>query len=144
MQNNYKVIRLTNNTTVVGDTEFTTNDVLIANPLEIYSKPMHDATGKIIGEQMVLRPLLIMTQDQDIVIDTYNILYTTDLDKRLVATYEEMVNTVYKSGMAYDSSAYTCNAYVSNKEPEPEYTKEEAEYMKEVLNKVLKKDDVIH
>jgi hypothetical protein len=138
MQNNYKVIRLTNNITVVGDTEFTPNDVLIANPLEIYSKPLQDANGKVIGEQMVLRPLLVMTQDQDVVIDSYNILYTTDLDERLVATYEEMVNTVYRTGMAYDGSAY-----VRNKEPEPEYTKEEAEYMKEVLDKLLR-DDVIH
>lgn len=139
MQNNYKVIRLTNNITVVGDTEFTPDDVLIANPLEVYSKPLQNSEGKIIGEQMVLRPLLVMTQDHNVVIDSYNILYTTDLDKRLVATYEEMVNTVYKSGMAYDG-----NAYVSNKEPEPEYTKEEAEYMKEVLDGLVRKDDVIH
>jgi|SRR5210317_1913664 len=138
MQNNYKVIKLTNNITVVGETEFTPEDVLIANPLEVYSKPMHDSQGKLIGEQMVLRPLLVMTQNTDIVIDTYNILYTTDLDERLVTTYEEMVNTVYNKGMSYDG-----NAYVSNKEPE--YTKEEAEYMKEVLDEMLlKKDKIIH
>lgn len=139
MQNNYKVIRLTNNTTVVGDTEFTPEDALIANPLEIYSKPIHNEQGKVVGEQMILRPLLIMTQDQDIVIDTYNILFTSDLDERLIPTYEEMVRTVYKSGMTYDG-----NAYVSKKEPEPEYTKEEAEYMSEVLDRLLHKDDVIH
>ena len=139
MQNNYKVIRLTNNTTVVGDTEFTPNDALIVNPLEIYSKPIHNEQGKIIGEQMILRPLLVMTKDQDIVIDTYNILFTSDLDERLIPTYEEMVKTVYKSGMTYDG-----NAYVNEKEPEPEYTKEEAEYMSEVLDRLLHKDDVIH
>ena len=92
MQNNYKVIKLTNNITVVGETEFTPEDVLIANPLEVYSKPMHDSQGKLVGEQMVLRPLLVMTQNKDIIIDSYNILYTTDLDERLVTTYEEMVN----------------------------------------------------
>jgi len=138
MQSNYKVIKLTNNVTVVGDIEFTPEDVLIVNPLEVYSKPMQDSAGKVVGEQMVLRPFLVMTQDQEIVIDTYNVLYVSDLDERLISTYEEMVNTVYKTGMSYDG-----NAYVSNKEPE--YTKEEAEYMKEVLDEMLlKKDKIVH
>lgn len=136
MENNYQVIRLTNNTIIVGQAEFTPEDVIVANPLEVYSKPIQDKEGKVIGEHMVLRPLLIMTEERDIVLDTYNVLYANKLEPRLVTSYEEMVKTVYSKDVAYDGSAYV--------EKEEQYTKEEAEYMKEALDKFLGKDKIVH
>lgn len=136
--NNYNVVRLINNVTLVGETQFTPEDVVINQPLEVYSKPIHDSTGKIIGEQMVLRPLLVMTGEKEIVLDTYNILFTNKLDDKLIPTYKDMVNTVYEGKVSYDGNAYV------EEEPVEEYTKEEAEYMKEVLDNFLDKDKTIH
>lgn len=138
MQHNYKLLRLINNTTIVGDFVFSPESVLIAYPLEIYSKPISNSEGKIIGEQMVLRPLLVMTNDTDVVIDTYNILFINELDARLIPTYEEMVRNVYKNSVSYDGSAYV------TKEEEDDYTEEEAEYLREALASILDNDKTYH
>lgn len=138
MQHNYKLLRLTNNTTIVGDFVFSPESVLIAYPLEIYSKPISNSEGKVVGEQMVLRPLLIMTNDTDVVIDTYNILFINELDARLIPTYEEMVKNVYKNSVSYDGSAYV------TKEEEDDYTEEEAEYLREALASILDNDKTYH
>jgi len=84
--NNYQIIRLTNNTTIVGEVILSPEEVIVLYPLEIYSKPLQDANGKVIGEQMVLRPLLVMTQDSDVVIDIYNVLFINRLDEKLIST----------------------------------------------------------
>lgn len=132
------VVRLLNNTIIVGEAVYTPEDILISNPLEVSAKPIHDNNGKIVGEQMVLRPLLIMTAENNVVIDTYNVLYSNVLDEKLIRTYEEMVNTVYSRGLEYDGNAFI------NEEESEEYTKEEAEYMKEVLDGLLDKDKTFH
>lgn len=136
--NNYNVVRLINNVTLVGETQFSPEDVVINQPLEVYSKPIHDRTGKVVGEQMVLRPLLVMTGEKEIVLDTYNILFTNKLDDKLIPTYKDMASTVYAGKVSYDGNAYV------EEEPTEEYTKEEAEYMKEVLDNFLDKDKTIH
>ena len=121
METNYQVIRLLNNVTVVGNVLFTPEDILIQYPLEVYSRPVEDGNGKVVGEHMVLRPYLVMTQDTEVVIDTYNVLCSSRLDGRLVNSYEEMVDKVYKKTIEFEGDFY-------QEEPEKEMTKEEAEY----------------
>ena len=135
--NRYQVVRLLNNVTLVGEIEFTPENILVANPLEVYSKPIHNDSGKCVGEQMVLRPFLVMTDEKDVVIDTYNVLFCNNLDERLIPTYEHMVKNVYGGTLSYDGTAYV-------EEEKEEYTKEEAEYMKEVLDNFLDKDKTLH
>ena len=136
--NNYSVVKLVNGTVLVGDAVMSPEDVLLAYPLEIHCKPVADNTGKLIGEQIVLRPCLLMTQETDVVIDTYNVLYVNRLDHRLVDTYEEMVRTVYRHGMNYD---------VKSRETLPEedvirdMTEEERDYIKNYLDGMLNKGD---
>lgn len=138
--NNYNVVRLINNVTLVGETEFTPENILVVNPLEVYSKPIHDDSGNPVGEQMVLRPFLIMTGEKEVVIDTYNVLFSNRLDDKLIPTYENMAKNVYGSELSYDGSAYVENEVEENK-----FSKEEAEYLKEVLKGITDiKDDVIH
>jgi len=139
--NNYQIIRLTNNTTIVGEVILSPEEVIVLYPLEIYSKPLQDATGKVIGEQMVLRPLLVMTQDSDVVIDIYNILFINRLDEKLISTYEDMATTVYSGKITYEGSAYT-----GKEQNKKEFTEEEADYLKQALDSMLgnKKDDIVH
>ena len=137
MEANYQVIRLLNNVTVVGNVLFTPEDILIQYPLEVYSRPVEDGNGKVVGEHMVLRPYLVMTQDTEVVIDTYNVLCSSKLDGRLVNSYEEMVDKVYKKSIQFEGDFY-------QEEPEKEMTKEEAEYLNEVLENFLEKEKTLH
>jgi len=137
MENNYQVVRLLNNMTVVGNVLFSPEDVLIQYPLEVYSRPVEDGNGKVVGEHMVLRPYLVMTQDTEIVIDTYNVLCSSKLDTRLFRSYEEMVEKVYKKNIEFEGDFF-------KEEPEQEMTKEEAEYLSEVLENFLEKDKIVH
>jgi len=139
MENNYQVVRLLNNMTVVGNVLFSPEDVLIQYPLEVYSRPVEDGNGKVVGEHMVLRPYLVMTQDTEIVIDTYNVLCSSKLDTRLFRSYEEMVEKVYKKNVEFEGDFFK-----EEEEPEQEMTKEEAEYLSEVLENFLEKDKIVH
>lgn len=139
METNYKVIKLLNGTIVVGNVLFTPEDILIQYPLEVYCKPVQDPDGKLIGEQMVLRPCLVMTKESEIVIDTYNVLYSSELDERLYESYEQMVKTVYKQQVYFEG-----NFYKDEDAKEEDLTVEEAEYMKEVLDGLLDKDKTYH
>lgn len=140
--NNYSVVRLVNGTVLVGDAVVAPEDVLLTFPLEIHCKPVTDDTGKLIGEQILLRPCLVMTQETDVVIDTYNVLYINRMDNRLVDTYEDMVKSVYKHTMNY--------SVVTAKEKEEnvveDMSEEEREYLKEYLNNMLNKPgkDILH
>jgi hypothetical protein len=116
---------------------FTPEDILIQYPLEVYSRPVEDGNGKVVGEHMVLRPYLVMTQDTEVVIDTYNVLCSSKLDGRLVNSYEEMVDKVYKKSIQFEGDFY-------QEEPEKEMTKEEAEYLNEVLENFLEKEKTLH
>ena len=135
--NNYNVIKLTNNVTIVGDCQFTPEDLMVLHPLEVYSKPIQDGNGKVIGEQMILRPFLVMTGDNNVVIDTYNVLHYNKLDNKLIGTYEEMVKNVYAGSVEYDGNAYVANEL-------KDYSEEEREYMKEVLDEIIHGEKVIH
>lgn len=140
METNYKVIKLLNGTIVVGNVLFTPEDILIQYPLEVYCKPVQDTDGKLIGEQMVLRPCLVMTKESEIVIDTYNVLYSSELDERLYESYEQMVKTVYKQKVYFEGNFYKDE----DAKEEEDLTVEEAEYMKEVLDGLLDKDKTYH
>lgn len=141
--NNYNIVKLINGTMIVGDTVHTPEDVLVSRPLEVYAKPVQDGTGKVIGEHMVLRPYLVMTEERDVVIDTYNVLFTSKLDKRLYRTYEEMADTVYEKGMSYDDRQLD---EIEGAEDFKDLNDEETEYLKEVLEGLSgnKKDEILH
>jgi len=137
MTSDYRVLKLVNGITIVGDVIDENEDIIILYPLEVYSKPAMDATNKIIGEHMVLRPYLIMSTDVDVVIASYNILTTNRLDERLYNSYEEMVKSVYKKAMVYDGGFFK----EGNQKPANEYTVEEAEYLQEIINTLILNKD---
>ena len=141
--NNYNIVKLINGTLLVGDTVHTPEDILISYPLEVYSKPVQDGTGKVIGEHMVLRPYLVMTEEKDVVIDSYNVLYTNRLDKRLYATYEQMASTVYEKGVSYDDRQLE---ELEGAEDFKDLSEEETEYLKEILENLSgsKSDEILH
>ena len=78
MEINYNIVQLVNGLSLVGDIEFTPDSIVIKFPLEITAKPVTDDNGKIIGEHMVLRPYLVMTDDREVVIDQFNIICFKD------------------------------------------------------------------
>lgn len=139
---NYSVVKLVNGTTLVGDAVMAPEDILLNFPLEVYCKPVSDSTGKLVGEQIVLRPCLVMTQETDVLLDTYNVLYVNRLDVRLYQTYEEMVKTVYKNGMNYASVSKTKDDFDGIEDMEDD----EIEYLKNYLHNMLNKkdDDTLH
>lgn len=101
MQNNYQVLNLTNGLTLVGDVEWSVDSAIVTFPLEVSSKAITDDAGKVVGEHMMLKPYLVMTDEIDVVIDQYNIISSNKLAERLVQSYEDMVSTVYESSRSY-------------------------------------------
>ena len=64
MDNNYQVIRLINGTTIIGDIITSLDEFIIQYPLEVHFKPVINSQGKLTGEQMTLRPYLILTREK--------------------------------------------------------------------------------
>lgn len=102
METNYHIVQLSNKLSLVGDLEYTAEGLVIKFPLEVTAKPISDDEGKIIGEHMVLRPFLVMTDDREVVIDLFNVICYNKLSNRLNASYENMVEQVYGKPVSFD------------------------------------------
>ena len=139
METNYHIVQLSNKLSLVGDLEYTPEGICIKFPLEVTAKPVSDNDGKIIGEHMVLRPFLVMTDDREVVIDMFNVVCMNRLSQRLVSSYEEMVENVYGKPVSFDGD------FFKEKDPEAkeidDLSVEEAEYLQEQLKQLIGDDD---
>ena len=145
MEVNYKVINLINGLNLVGDVEYTPDSIIIKLPLEVTAKPVNDNEGKLIGEHMVLRPYLIMTDDEEVTIDQFNVLSSFSLSERLHSSYEQMVNTVYNKEISFDGN------FLSEEKPKEieDLSKEEADRLLDQVNNMIDNlkndgDDTLH
>lgn len=144
MEYNYHIVQLTSRISLVGDLEHTSDGVAIKFPLEVTAKPVIDDDGKIIGEHMVLRPYLVMTDDREVVIDLFNIICMNRLSQRLHSSYEEMVENVYGKPTSFEGD------FLKEEEPNSEpkelenLDKDELEYMQEQLDLLMSKDKILH
>lgn len=144
MDKNYKIINLINGTNLVGNLIYTPEDIIIEFPLEVTSKPINDDDGKLVGEHMVLRPYLVMTDDREVTIHQMSVISILTLSDRLHRSYEEMVENVYSKSIPLAGSFL-------NKEEEElpeeiqEMSKEELDYLEEQLDLIASgKDKVFH
>lgn len=144
METNYHIVQLSNKTSLVGDLEYTSEGICIKFPLEVTAKPVNDDAGKIIGEHMVLRPFLVMTDDREVVVDLFNVVCMNRLSQRLSSSYEEMVENVYGKDISFDGDFYKEEKDPEAKEVE-DLSVEEAEYLQEQLQQLIGDDDkVVH
>ena len=141
MNNNYQVIRLINGTTIVGDIITSSDEFIIQYPLEVHFKPVMNSEGKLTGEQMTLRPYLILTRETEICIDPYNVMTCNPLDERLNLSYEEMVSTAYKKNINFEGNFYKENLNVKSSD---DLSENELDYLKDLLDKLQSGDEVIH
>lgn len=140
METNYYIVQLSNRMSLVGDLEYTAEGICIKFPLEVTAKPVNDDNGKIIGEHMVLRPFLVMTDDREVIIDMFNVVCLNRLSTRLFASYEEMVENVYGKPVSFDGNFYKEEKDSEAKEIE-DLSVEEAEYLKEQLQNFISDDE---
>jgi len=142
VETNYHVVQLSNRLSLVGDLEYTPEGICIKFPLEVTAKPVNDDAGKIIGEHMVLRPFLVMTDDREVAIDMFNVVCMNRLSQRLFSSYEEMVENVYGKPVSFDGDFFK-----EEKDPEAkeidDLSVEEAEYLQEQLQQLISDDDKI-
>ena len=141
MDNNYQVIRLINGTTIVGDIITSLDEFIIQYPLEVHFKPVINSQGKLTGEQMTLRPYLILTRETEICIEHYNILSCNPLDARLNSSYEEMVSTAYKKKINFEGNFYKEDPSIKSS---VDLSENELDYLKDILDKLQSGDEVIH
>lgn len=95
------VLKLINNTTLIGEIEYTPAEVVIRYPLEVHTQPLD---GQAQGEMNHIRPYLTMTDVTQIEIDQFNILTTYPLSDRFVPSYLALVEQCYGDGVKYDGS----------------------------------------
>jgi len=103
MDSEYQVLKLVNGITLVGNVSADPLDIIVREPLELLTKPiMKEDT--CIGERVVLRAFLVMTDDTFIVLDRFNILTSNRLSEKLIPAYLDMVKRVYTNETEYDGS----------------------------------------
>ena len=142
MEINYNIVQLVNGLSLVGDIEFTSDSIVIKFPLEITAKPVTDNDGKIIGEHMVLRPYLVMTDDREVVIDQFNVICFNRLSQRLYSSYEEMVENVYGKPVSFEGN-FLKDDPEAKKLEDLEF--DELEYLTEQLDLLIDgKDKIVH
>lgn len=142
MEINYHIVQISNGLSLVGDIEFTVDSIVIKFPLEVTAKPVNDDNGKIIGEHMVLRPYLVMTDDREVVIDQYNVICFNRLSERLYSSYEEMVENVYGKPVSFEGNFLQEDTRAKEIE---DLNKEEAKYLSEQLDLLIDgKDKIVH
>jgi len=139
---NYNIVQLVNGLSLVGDIEFTADSIVIKFPLEITAKPVTDDNGKIIGEHMVLRPYLVMTDDREVVIDQFNVICFNRLSERLYSSYEEMVENVYGKTVSFEGDFLKDDPEAKELE---DLEFDELEYLTEQLDLLIDgKDKIVH
>lgn len=142
MEINYNIVQLVNGLSLVGDIEFTPDSIVIKFPLEITAKPVTDNDGKIIGEHMVLRPYLVMTDDREVVIDQFNVICYNRLSQRLHSSYEEMVENVYGKSVSFEGNFLKDDPEAKKLE---DLDFDELEYLTEQLDLLIDgKDKIVH
>ena len=142
MEINYNIVQLVNGLSLVGDIEFTSDSIVIKFPLEITAKPVTDNDGKIIGEHMVLRPYLVMTDDREVVIDQFNVICFNRLSQRLHSSYEEMVENVYGKSVSFEGNFLKDDPKAKELE---DLDFDELEYLTEQLDLLIDgKDKIVH
>jgi len=139
---NYNIVQLVNGISLVGDIEFTPDSIVIKFPLEVTAKPVANDNGKIIGEHMVLRPYLVMTDDREVVIDQFNIICFNRLSERLYSSYEEMVENVYGKPVSFEGDFFKDDPEAKELE---DLDSDELEYLTEQLDLLIDgKDKIVH
>ena len=141
METNYYIVQLSNRMSLVGDLEYTAEGIVLKFPLEVTAKPVNDDDGKIIGEHMVLRPFLVMTDDREVVIDMFNVVCLNSLSVRLHSSYEEMVENVYGKPVAFEGNFLKDDAEPKELE---DLDSDELDYMQEQLELLLGNNKIIH
>lgn len=142
MEANYNIVHLANGVNLVGDLEYTPDSVVIKFPLEVTAKPVTDDNGKIVGEHMVLRPFLVMTDDREVVIDQFNVICLNRLSERLYSSYEEMVENVYGKPVSFEGNFLKEDPKAKEIE---ELDDRELDYLQEQLDLIIDgKDKILH
>ena len=142
MEINYNIVHLANGVNLVGDLEYTPDSVVLKFPLEITAKPVTYNDGKIIGEHMVLRPFLVMTDDREVVIDQFNVICMNRLSERLYSSYEEMVENVYGKPVSFEGNFLQDDPKAKELE---DLDFDELEYLTEQLDLLIDgKDKIVH
>ena len=146
METNYKILNLINGLNIVGDVEYTAEEVVVKFPLEVTAKPIMNDDGNLVGEHMVLRPYLVMTDDRQVCIDQFSVVSSCTLSQRLYKSYEEMVSNVYNKEITLDGNFFQ-NEKSADELPQEiqEMTKEELDYLEEQLDLIASgKDKTFH
>ena len=142
METNYHIVQLANGLALVGDLEYTPDSIVIKFPLEVTAKPVTDDNGKIIGEHMVLRPFLVMTDDREVVVDQFNVICMNRLSERLYSSYEEMVENVYGKPVSFEGNFLKEDPKAKELE---DLDYDELEYLTEQLDLLIEgKDKIVH
>lgn len=137
MQNNYRIVNLINGLNIVGNVYVDEEDIIISYPLEVAAKPISDENGNIIGENMVLRPYLVMTDDCDVAIDKVSVVSTSSLSERLFDSYEQMAENVYKKPISFEGNFYKEKSSEELPEDIKAMDEEELDYLDEQLEKLI-------
>lgn len=126
---NIKIVKLINNTTLIGIVEESEENILISYPMEITSQPVPNSQG--LGEVNMIRPYMTMTDEREIIIDKLNVVTYYLLSEHFFKSYNSLVEQCYFSETDYSGS------FIDDTEEENEELFEEEEVNSNKGNKTL-------
>ena len=88
-----QILKLKDGSTIVGKVTVSPEMVEIEHPIELVSQTVNSSQGY--GEQINLRPWIAISEEQTFVIERYNIITMSTLQKGFGEGYHRMVEQIY-------------------------------------------------
>mgnify|MGYP003338265074 CR=1 FL=1 len=145
------VVKLINGTTIIGVVETNADGYTIRYPLELVSTPITKQDVRApLGEHMSIRPYLVMTDDDFVIIDRLNVISMSPLSQKFSHSYDVLVDHVYNEERFYDGDFLTgpsedLERLQGNAGKElHQLTDEEREYLDSMIEKLIHGNKTIH
>ena len=129
-----RVIKLINNTTLVGIFEQNDDIVKITYPFEIIVQTLPSETGMPIGETNLIRPYMTMTDDREVNFESINVMTTYSLSEKFYRSFQSMVDNCYKKETSFSGDFIDDYDPVrAGDEYDQKLTPEEEEWLREAM-----------
>lgn len=140
-----RIIKLINNTTLVGIYEQNEDMIKVTYPFEIIVQTYPNEHGLPIGETNLIRPYMTMTDDREVNFESINVMTTYSLSEKFYRSFQNMVDNCYNKETSFSGDFIDDHEPVSaGDEYDQPLTPEEEEWLREALLISKKDNNTIH
>jgi len=139
-----RVIKLINNTTLVGIFEQQDDMIKITYPFEIVIHTLPNEQGMPLGETNLIRPYMTMTDDREVNFDSINVMTSYSLSEKFYRSFQNMVENCYNKPTYFSGDFIDEEPVSAGNEYDVDLTPEEEEWLKEAMLSNTDDKETIH